>query len=123
MSMSASLRNWWYMLGSFFLITSSAFGSLRLIQEMSRKTPPCGLPRPSRISRMMQRATWSRVRSSGGLRALLAPSAARVGLGVGPAWLLVVGGLAAIVRWDGVEEEPPALLVQQHPALAADALG
>src|SRR6266478_5011582 len=65
MSISASLRNWWYMLGSFFLISSSAFGSLFLIQEMSRNTPPCGLPRPSRISRTMQRATWSRVSSAG----------------------------------------------------------
>ena len=48
-------------------------GSFSLIQAMSRKTPPCGLPRPSLTSRTMQRATWSRVSSSGGRRASRSP--------------------------------------------------
>src|SRR2546428_10106758 len=52
------------MLGSFFLICSAAFGIFSLIQEISRKTPPCGLPRPALTSRMMQRATTSRDRKS-----------------------------------------------------------
>jgi hypothetical protein len=73
MSMPASSLNWWYMLGSFRLMCSSPFGMRDLIQEMSRNTPPCGLPRPSRISRTMQRETWSRVSSSGGRRAALSP--------------------------------------------------
>ena len=47
--------------------------SFSLIQAMSRNTPPCGLPRPAFTSRMMQRATWSRVSSSGGRRAFLSP--------------------------------------------------
>ncbi len=71
--MSASCLNWWYMLGSFFLMCSAALGSFSLIQAMSRKTPPCGLPLPSLTSRLMQRATWSRVSSSGGRRAFLSP--------------------------------------------------
>ena len=48
-------------------------GSRFLIHAMSRNTPPCGLPRPSLTSRTMQRATWSRVSSSGGRRAFLSP--------------------------------------------------
>ena len=35
---------------------------------MSRNTPPCGEPRPSTTSRVMARATTSRVSSSGGRR-------------------------------------------------------
>ena len=54
---------------------------------------------------------------------LRGPARALVALGVAPPFLLVVGGLAAIVLRDGVEEEAPAFLVEQHPALAADALG
>ncbi len=42
MSRLASCMNWWYMLGSFFLMCSAALGIFSLIQEMSRKTPPCG---------------------------------------------------------------------------------
>jgi hypothetical protein len=73
MSMSASCLNWWYMLGSFFLMCSAPADRRLLIQAMSRNTPPCGLPRPSRTSRMILRATWSRVRSSGGRREFLSP--------------------------------------------------
>jgi hypothetical protein len=45
------------MLGSFFLMYSGAFDSFSLIHEISRYTPPWGLPRPAFTSRMMQRAT------------------------------------------------------------------
>ena len=66
---------------------------------------------------MMQRATWSRVRSSGGRRASLVP------LRVAPAFLGIVGGLAAIVLGDVVEHEAAALAVAQHAAFAADPFG
>src|SRR5262249_32779355 len=73
MSMSPSSLNWWYMLGSLRLMCSGALGIFSLIHEMSRKTPPCGLPRPARTSRRMQRATWSRVSNSAGRGAGLSP--------------------------------------------------
>ena len=38
-------------------VLRAAFGMRSLIQAISRKTPPCGLPRPALTSRLMQRAT------------------------------------------------------------------
>src|SRR5258707_244387 len=64
MATSASSWNCWYMLGSFLRMSSG-----RRREAMSRKAPPCGLPRPSRTSCAMARATTSRVSSSGGRRA------------------------------------------------------
>src|SRR4029078_4395440 len=61
------------MLGNFFFICSAALGNLFLIHEISKNTPLCGLPLPSLISRTIHRATWSRVRSSGGRLALRSP--------------------------------------------------
>jgi hypothetical protein len=91
--------NWWYIDGSFFLMWVSWSLSFSLSQETSRKTPPWGEPRPALTSRTMQRATWSRVRSS------------------------VVGGRGLVVLGDVVEHEPLAQVVPQHAAFAADALG
>ena len=88
-----------------------------MIHEMSRNTPPCGLPRPSLTSRMMQRATWSRVEQLGRAARVL------VALRVAPAFFLVVGGLALVVLRDVVEHEALAFLVAQHAAFAAHALG
>ena len=63
MSTSASSLNWWYMLGSFCLMKSAG-----RLEAMSRKTPPCGVPRPSSISLTIAFDTTSRVSSSGGRR-------------------------------------------------------
>ena len=49
---------------------AGAFGIFSLIQEMSRKTPPCGLPRPALTSLWIARATMSRGKRSGVRRAL-----------------------------------------------------
>ena len=46
------------------------YSALRRL-AMSRKTPPCGLPRPALTSELMARATSSRGRRSG-VRPLLA---------------------------------------------------
>src|SRR2546422_759648 len=108
MSMSASLRNWWYMLGSFLRMCSFASDSRRLSQLMSRKTPPCGLPRPSRISRTMHLATWSRVSSSGGLREHVAVA------GVLPG---VAGDLVGLAHSPGGEDDRPGAEHMEEPAL------
>ena len=65
MSTSASSLNWWYIDGSRRLMTSAG---IRV--ETSRKTPPCGEPRPAFTSALMARATSSRGSSSGGRRLL-----------------------------------------------------
>ena len=96
---------------------SSALGSFSLIQEMSRKTPPCGLPRPALSSRLMQRATWSRVEQFRRTPRVL------VALRVAPAFFRVVGGLLLVVLRDVAEHEPLAGAVAQDPAFAAHALG
>ena len=51
------------------------------------------------------------------------PARALVALRVAEPFLFAVGGLAAIVFRDVVEEEPLALAVEQHSAFAAHALG
>src|SRR5207302_5369321 len=48
---------------------------------------------------------------------------ALVALGIAPALLLVGSGLGFVVVGDVVEEEAPALGIEQHPAFPADALG
>ncbi len=63
MSTSASSLNWWYIEGSRRRITSAG---IRV--DTSRKTPPCGEPRPSFTSALIARATSSRGSSSGGRR-------------------------------------------------------
>ncbi|CAM5286134.1 hypothetical protein SFUMM280S_03928 [Streptomyces fumanus] len=63
MSTSASSLNWWYIDGSRRLTTSAG---IRV--DTSRKTPPCGEPRPSLTSVLMARATSSRGSGSGGRR-------------------------------------------------------
>src|SRR3972149_7410877 len=84
------------MLGSFRLMCSGAPEIFSLIQEMSRKTPPCGLPRTA---------------------------GALVALGVPPTLLFVVGGLALVEFGNVVEHEPEAQVVAKDPALAANTLG
>ena len=63
MSTSASSRNWWYIEGSRLRMYSADRRD-----AMSRKTPPCGVPRPAFTSLLMARATSSRGSSSGGRR-------------------------------------------------------
>ena len=84
---------------------------------MSRKTPPCGLPRPSRTSRTDAAGDVVAGQQLG------RPAGVLVALGVAPPLLLVVGGLAPVVLRDVVEHEPPALAVAQDAAFAAHALG
>jgi hypothetical protein len=72
MSTSASSLNWWYMPGSRRLMKSAGRR-----EAMSRKAPPCGEPRPAFTSARIDRATTSRVKSSGGRRAFLSPSSQR----------------------------------------------
>ena len=96
---------------------SRALGSRSLIHEMSRKTPPCGLPRPSRD--LAPDAAGDVVAG----QQLGRPAGVLVALGVAPALLLVVGGLGAVVLRDVVEHEAPALAVAQDAAFAAHALG
>ena len=84
---------------------------------MSRKTPPCGVPRPAFTSVLIARATSSRGSSSGGRRPAAVVVVPAVGL------LLGVGRLGAEHVGDVVEHEPLARRVAQHAAVAADALG
>ena len=117
MSTSASSLNWWYMPGSFRMISSGV-----RFEAMSRKTPPWGDPRPSMTSRRIARATTSRVSSSGGRRAvgpLAGDDAGDPAVGL----LLGLGELALEHVGDRAEHEPLAVLVLEHAALAADALG
>ena len=65
----------------------------------------------------MQRATWSRVRSSGG------PAGVFVSLGVAPALLFVVGGVVFVVVGNVIEHEAAAFAVAQDSAFAAHAFG
>src|ERR1043166_5985922 len=147
MSMPASCMNWWYMLGNFFLMCASEFGIFSLIQAISRKTPPCGEPRPSFTSRTIMRATWSRVSSSGGRKAAAHRMAAflhfahdhasdvvpreqlggtarvLVALRVLPSLFGSVRRLVLVVVRDVVEHEPLAVAVLENPAFAAHALG
>ena len=66
MSTPASSLNWWYIEGRRRRISSA----LRRV-AMSRNTPPCGPPRPAFTSELIDRATSSRGRSSGGRRLLM----------------------------------------------------
>ncbi len=63
MSTPASSLNWWYIEGS----RRRMYSAVRRV-AMSRKTPPWGLPRPALTSLLIDRATSSRGRSSGGRR-------------------------------------------------------
>ena len=96
---------------------SRALGSRCLIHEMSRKTPPCGLPRPS--AHLAPDAAGDVIAG----QQLGRPAGVLVALGVAPALLLVVGGLAPVVLGDVVEHEPAALVVAQDAAFPAHALG
>ena len=97
MSTSASSLNWWYIDGSRLRMNS---GVRR--EAMSRKTPPCGLPRPALTSALIARATSSRGQQLG--------RAAVVRLVVVPAV-----GLLLRVRRLGLEEVRD---VVEHEALA-----
>ena len=112
MSTSASSLNWWYIDGSRLRISSA--GSR---VAMSRKTPPCGLPRPALTSELIARATSSRGSSSGGRRLLSGSVYQRSRL------LLGLRVLLAEDVGDVVEHEPLALGVLQHAAVTADRLG
>ena len=97
---------------------SAAFGIFSLIHEMSRNTPPCGLPRPAFTSRMMQRATWSRVSKFRRTLARFCRPACSASLlrdRSRSAIFVIVGNV--------VEHEPLAVLVAQHAAFAAHAFG
>jgi hypothetical protein len=94
---------------------SAAFGIFSLIHEMSRNTPPCGLPRPAFTSRLMQRATWSRVsKFRRTLRVLVV-------LRVAPAFFGIGRGLRLVIVRNVVIHEALAVLVAQHAAFAAHA--
>ena len=86
-------------------------------EAMSRKTPPCGVPRPALTSELIARATSSRGSSSGGRWLLSGSVYQRSPL------LLGLGVLPAEDVGDVVEHEPLALGVLQHAAVAADRLG
>ena len=83
----------------------------------SRKTPPCGEPRPALTSELIARATSSRGSSSGGRRLLSGSAYQRSPSSSVSAYCSLedVG--------DVVEHEPLALGVAQHAAVAADRLG
>ena len=84
---------------------------------MSRKTPPCGLPRPSlHLAHDAARHVIAR-------QQLRRTAGVLVALRVAPAFFLVVGGLVLVVRRDVVEHEALALVVAQHAAFAAHAFG
>ena len=107
MSTSASSWNCWYMLGSFF----RSFGFRR--EAMSRKAPPWGLPRPSRTSCAMARATTS---ASGARAAVARPLSDPRSLG-DPAvgFLLGVREVLAEHLGDVAEHEALALRVADTP--------
>ena len=96
---------------------SAAFGSFSLIQEMSRKTPPCGLPRP--LLDLADDAARDVVAGE----QLGRPARVLVALGVAPAFLVVVGRLRSVVLRNVVEHEAAALLVLEDAAFAAHAFG
>src|SRR3954447_25014210 len=112
MSTSPSSLNWWYIDGSRRLMSSA---DRRL--AMSRKTPPCGEPRPALISELIAPATSSRGQQLGRTPVVLVVVVPGVGL------LLVVGGLGFEELRDVVEHEPLALGVAQHSALTTHGLG
>ena len=117
MSRSASSLNWWYMLGSLRLMCSAPLGSFSLIHAMSRKTPPCGDPRPALTSRIdAARDVIARQQLGRTPRALVA-------LRVAPALFRIRRRLRLVVVGDVVEHEAAAFAVLQHAAFAAHALG
>ncbi len=98
--------------GSFLMITSA--GSR---VDTSRKTPPCGDPRPALTSELIARATSSRGSSSGG-RLLFSGSAYQRSPSSSRG-----RRTAAEHVGDVVEHEALALGVAQHSAVTADRLG
>ena len=105
------------MLGSFFLMCSSPLESLFLIQAISRKTPPCGLPRPALIS--LHDAARDVITG----QQLRRPARVFVALAIAPAFLLVIGRLRSVVLRDVVKHEAAAFVVRQDAAFAAHAFG
>ena len=95
---------------------SAPFGIRALIHAMSRKTPPCGLPRPG-LDFAHDAAAHVVARQQ-----LRRPPRGLVALRVAPAFFFVVRGLRPIVLGDVVEHEPAALAVPEDAAFAAHAL-
>ena len=84
---------------------------------MSRKTPPCGEPRPSLTSELIARATSSRGSRSGVRRLFSCVGVPAVG------FLFAFGVLALEHLGHVLEHEPLAFGVLQHAAVTAHALG
>jgi len=96
---------------------SPAFGIFDLIQDMSRNTPPWGLPRPSpHFFHDGARDVIAREQFGRTARVLVA-------LSVAPAFLFVVSGLISVILRDVVEHESAALAIHQDPALSAHTFG
>ena len=112
MSTSASSLNWWYIEGSRRLITSAG---IRV--ETSRKTPPCGEPRPGLhlgVDRAGHLVAGQQLGRAPVVLRVLVPAVGLVlGLGV-----LLLEDVRHVV-----EHEPLALGVAQHPAVTAHRLG
>ena len=105
------------MLGSLRLMCSSAFGSRFLIQEISRKTPPCGVPAAFLdLAHDAARDVIAGEQFRRTARVLVA-------LGVTPALFFVVGRLRFVVLRNEIEHETFALFVRQDAAFAAHAFG
>ena len=116
MSMSASCLNWWYMLGSFFLMCSAR------VREPLLDPGDVEEDAAVRAAAPLRHLAHDAARDVVARQQLGRAAGVLVALGVAPALLFVVGGLAAVVLRDVVEHEPPALVVAQHAALAAHAL-
>ena len=112
MSTSASSLNWWCIDGSRLRISA---GVRR--EAMSRKTPPCGDPRPALTSELIARATSSRG-SRSGVRLLWSGSSYQrsASASLSAYWARNTSGHV-------VEHEPLALGVAQDAAVTAHRLG
>ena len=96
---------------------SSPLESLFLIQAISRKTPPCGLPRPALIS------PHDAARHVIAGQQLRRPARVFVALAIAPAFLLVIGRLRFVVLGNIIKHEAATFAVRQDAAFAAHAFG
>ena len=107
--------NWWYMLGSFFLMCSAAFGKLFLDpRDVEEDAAVRAAAAVLDLAVDAARHVIAREQFRRTARALVV-------LRVAPAFLGIGRGLRFVIVRDVVEHEPLAVLVAQHTALAAHA--